>query len=87
MGERPNLDPDSVQWRRWAEIDQLFAALLDLEPAGREAFLAESCINDEELRRTVLELLELSESSLNGLGHPGASLLLAAWARTISRDR
>lgn len=87
MAERPNLDPESTQWRRWAEIDRLFAAVLDLEPARREAFLAKSCIDDDELRGAVLELLQLSEASRDRLAHPGASLLLAAWERSGTRRR
>ena len=42
---------------RWQEIDRIFAAALDCEPAARAAFLAEACGGDEQLRAQVESLL------------------------------
>ena len=39
--------------RRLAEIDDVFAAALDLEEAGRGDFLATRCAADPDLRREV----------------------------------
>jgi len=46
-----------MQARRWQEIDRLFDAVLDREPAERASFLAEACAGDDELRREVEALL------------------------------
>jgi serine/threonine-protein kinase len=43
--------------QRWNEIDRVFAAALEHEPAERSAFLAEACGDDEELRREVESLI------------------------------
>ena len=42
---------------RWQEIDRIFAAALDREPADRAAFLDEACAGDKELRKEVESLL------------------------------
>ena len=33
-----------MQAKRWPEIERLFDALLDREPAERASFLAEACV-------------------------------------------
>ncbi|MEO8436147.1 MAG: hypothetical protein ABI596_14695 [Pyrinomonadaceae bacterium] len=43
--------------QRWQEIDRVFAAALDCEPARRAAFLDEACAGDELLRKEVDSLL------------------------------
>ncbi len=43
---------------RWQQIDQLFAAALELCEAGRPAFLDAACGSDGELRNQVGQLLE-----------------------------
>ena len=42
---------------RWAEVERLCHAALDVEPAARAAFLDEACAGDAELRREVESLL------------------------------
>lgn len=43
--------------KRWQEIDRIFAAALEREPARRAAFLDEVCADDELLRQEVESLL------------------------------
>ncbi|MEO8436146.1 MAG: protein kinase [Pyrinomonadaceae bacterium] len=43
--------------QRWQEIDRIFAAALEREPAERAAFLGEACAGDELLRQEVESLL------------------------------
>jgi len=42
---------------RWADVERLCRAALDVEPAARAAFLDEACAGDAELRREVESLL------------------------------
>src|SRR5262245_9073523 len=42
---------------RWKQVEQFYHAALDREPGSRDAFLAQACAGDEELRREVEELL------------------------------
>lgn len=46
---------------RWKQIDALFDAVEELPAGERDAFLAEACAGDEELRREVLSLLAEGE--------------------------
>src|SRR4030095_10282082 len=46
---------------RWQQIEKLFHAALELKPPERAVFLAESCGNDESLRREVESLLGQKE--------------------------
>src|SRR5262249_49448720 len=43
---------------RWQEIVDLYQAAVERSTAVREAFLAEACQSDEELRREVQSLLD-----------------------------
>ena len=64
---------------RWHEIDRIFAAALEREPATRAAFLDEACAGDEQLRREVDSLLahDSPESLVGGQAVEEASRLLA----------
>src|SRR5215510_5184558 len=42
---------------RWKQIERLYHAALEHEPDARDAFLAQACAGDEELRREVEKLL------------------------------
>src|SRR5262245_60511925 len=42
---------------RWQRIEQLYHASLEREPGARDAFLAQACAGDLDLRREVEELL------------------------------
>jgi len=56
--------------RRLAEIDALFAAALELEPAARGPFLEERSARDPELRREVEALLDQSGARAEALLEP-----------------
>ena len=42
---------------RWPQIEELYHTALEHEPCARDAFLAQACAGDEELRRKVESLL------------------------------
>src|SRR5262245_28557017 len=46
-----------MKHERWKRIEQLYHAALERESGARDAFLAQACDGDEELRREVEELL------------------------------
>ncbi len=55
--------------QRWRQVETLYHAALEREPGAREAFLAQACAGDEELRREVEELLRYdgaAESFIQG---------------------
>src|SRR5262245_24202975 len=43
--------------QRWSQVETLYHAALEREPGARDAFLAQACAGDEELRHEVEELL------------------------------
>ena len=47
---------------RWQQIEQLFHAALEREPAQRAAFLRDACAADDGLRREVESLLAQEQS-------------------------
>jgi serine/threonine protein kinase/Tol biopolymer transport system component len=65
---------------RLTQIEDLYHAALEHEPAARGAFLAEACGTDEELRREVESLLAQAggESPLNRPAWEAAASLLAS---------
>src|SRR5215467_3406747 len=55
--------------QRWQQVETLYHAALEREPGARDAFLAQACAGDEELRREVEELLRYdgaAESFIEG---------------------
>src|SRR5262245_37053943 len=46
-----------MRHERWKQIEQLYNAALEHESGARDAFLAQACAGDDELRREVEELL------------------------------
>jgi serine/threonine protein kinase len=58
---------------RWQKIKNLFDAAQEIEPAGRERFLDESCAGDEELRREVEKLLASLENAESFMENPAAA--------------
>src|SRR5262245_57208338 len=46
-----------MEKQRWRQIETLYHAALEHEPGARDAYLAQACAGDEELRREVEELL------------------------------
>ena len=68
---------------RWKQIERLYHAALGRESGAREAFLAQACPGDEELRREVEELLRYD-------GAPGSFIqgnALAFEARRLGSER
>jgi serine/threonine protein kinase len=60
------MTPDKQRWR---QVETLYHAALEHEPDARDAFLAQSCAGDEELRGEVEELLSYdgaAESFIQG---------------------
>jgi sirohydrochlorin ferrochelatase len=55
--------------QRWQQVETLYHAALEHEPSARDAFLAQACAGDEDLRREVEELLRYdgaAESFIEG---------------------
>ena len=55
--------------QRWRQVETVYHAALEREPGARDAFLAQACVGDEELRREVEELLRYdgaAESFIQG---------------------
>ena len=74
---------------RWEEIDRIFMAAAELEPAKRKAFLDDACAGDDLLRREVESLLahDIQESLVAGPAVVEVSRLLRKEARLITGDR
>jgi eukaryotic-like serine/threonine-protein kinase len=70
--------PDDPTWRRWDEINRLFAAALDLPDAEREAFVSEACSDDRELHSAVLALLTADAESEGSFERPDRAIAEAA---------
>jgi len=51
---------------RWKQINALFSAVLDRDPAERKSFLADACAGDSALREEVQRLLEHDEQAGRG---------------------
>jgi hypothetical protein len=65
--------------QRWQEIDRIFAAALERDPAERAAFLAAACGDDDQLRKEVESLIAhvVPESLVGGPAVEEATQLLA----------
>jgi eukaryotic-like serine/threonine-protein kinase len=74
---------------RWQEIDRIFAAALEREPADRAAFLEEACAADEQLRSEVESLIahDVPESLAGDKAIEEATRLLAKVERAFVGDR
>jgi serine/threonine protein kinase len=55
---------------RWRQVEQLFYAALEREPDMRQAFLAQACNEDSELKREIELLLSKEAQSASFLGKP-----------------
>ena len=66
---------------RWQQVDQIFQAAIELDPAERVPFLETSCVGDDELRREVESLITSDEQGLSVVDSPAyevaAGLLLS----------
>jgi serine/threonine-protein kinase len=66
---------------RWRAVDAILQAALACDPARRDAFVAEACGEDDELRREVASLLAAHDSAGNDfLERPAAESLAALTA-------
>ena len=65
---------------RWRQIESLYYTALERDAIEREAFLAEACAGDEELRREVESLLAVHEQSESFLAIPALEVAAQALA-------
>src|SRR2546428_212918 len=69
--------------QRRRQVDELYGAALEREPGERDAFLAEACKRDEELRR---EVGGLAGGGGRGVWCAGDGLATAHQAAILHRD-
>jgi eukaryotic-like serine/threonine-protein kinase len=67
---------------RWNEVERIYQAALDSDPAARSVFLDDACKNDPELRREVVALLEANKPDDRFL----ESTALEVAARAVAGD-
>lgn len=65
---------------RLRQIEERYHATLELPPADREAFINESCGDDEELLREIKTLLDVNRSPNNFFAQPPLSLAAEMFA-------
>jgi serine/threonine protein kinase len=68
---------------RWHQVEQLYYAALERDVAERGAFLAETCLGDEDLRREVESLLAVHEQAEGFLAMPALEIA----AQVIAEDQ
>ncbi|MET0625297.1 MAG: protein kinase [Pyrinomonadaceae bacterium] len=61
---------------RWKQIEELYEAVLRLEPADRESFLSLACAGDEALREKLESLIAAAEQADSFLEEPAVGLSL-----------
>ena len=72
--------PSPMTPERWRVVDAILRASLSCEPAQRDAFVAEACGDDEELRREVASLLAAHDRAGDFLARPAAEILASGIA-------
>lgn len=75
-----DLDAAADPWARWAELDPLFEAALDLPEAERDAFAVRCCGDDLELLARLRRLLRSAITGDERLSAPGGTLIRDALA-------
>jgi eukaryotic-like serine/threonine-protein kinase len=55
---------------QWAQIQKIFEEALQLSPEQRQDFVERACLDNEDLRREVMSLLEAHEESPSFLEQP-----------------
>ncbi len=68
---------------RWREVERIFDAALEVDDAGRAAFLAGACADDESLRREVESLLAVDNKAQGFLDAAAARLVRPEQARVL----
>jgi hypothetical protein len=58
---------------QWAQIQKIFEEALQLSPEQRQDFVERACLDNEDLRREVMSLLEAHEESPSFLEQPVGS--------------
>src|SRR5688500_15657014 len=72
----------------WRAVEAVLQAALECEPARRDAFVAEACAGDEELRREVASLLAAHDRAGDDfLERPAAEVLVGREAPPPSAER
>jgi len=71
---------------RWQKIEQLAQAAMDRQPNQRQAFLAQACHGDDELRREVESLLAQEKPAESFLESVGAEVSRRVWAKMQGAD-
>jgi Tol biopolymer transport system component len=66
---------------RWQKIEQLCNAALECEPSQREAFLAQACRGDDDLRREVESLLAQEKPAERFLESDDAEVAIKVWTK------
>ncbi len=61
--------------RRWARVDELFAAAMTQDASDRRAFLLSACAGDQALEREVGELLDSLTQAESAIGESAGALL------------
>jgi uncharacterized repeat protein (TIGR03803 family) len=80
MGKEGCVDP-----RQWLEVERIYHAALEQEPAAREAYLDESCGDDSQLRREVEELIAYQERAANFIETPAVEMMARRAAAASER--
>ena len=74
----------SLSRQRWAVLEPLLDAALELEPKARPAFLEVACAGDEALRAELQALLDACELGDSILTHPAAAEFAPLFAEAAS---
>ena len=57
----------------WPKVEELYHAALEKQPAEREAFVAEACGEDQDLRNEIRSLLNYEQEADRLMERPAAS--------------
>jgi tRNA A-37 threonylcarbamoyl transferase component Bud32/WD40 repeat protein len=79
-------NPDGMTPERWQKIEQVFNAALEREPSQREAYLAQACRGDDDLRREVETLLAQEKPAERFLESEAAEVAMKVWAKMQGGD-
>ena len=79
--------PSPMTPQRWGAVDAILHAALTREPTRRDAFVAEACGDDVELRREVASLLAAHDRAGDFLDRPAAEVLVSGSAPASLTER
>jgi eukaryotic-like serine/threonine-protein kinase len=77
------VEASGVEPERWARVEELYHASLQVASGERAAFLKEACRDDEELRREVESLLAHEKSAVDFIEAPAFEVA----ARLVAHDK